>query len=81
MATVTKESKNKIRVDYEGKLTFKEKMKSKLKTANTWIRVVVNIFRFILMLGVSYVILYPFFAKIADFFKNLFRIFHENLQN
>ena len=68
MATVTKETKNKIHVDYEGKLTFKERMKSKLRAANTWIKVVINIFRFILMLGVSYVILYPFFSRIAGSF-------------
>ena len=70
MATVTKESKNKIRVDYEGKLTFKERFMSKIKAANTWIKVVVNIFRFILMLGVSYVILYPFFSRIAGSFMS-----------
>ncbi len=63
-----KESKNKIRVDYEGKISFKERLKSKVKTFNTWIKAVVNIFRFILMLGVSYVILYPFFARIAGSF-------------
>ena len=70
MATVTKETKNKIRVDYEGKLTFKEKLKSKLRASNTWIKVVINIFRFILMLGVSYVILYPFFSRIAGSFMS-----------
>ncbi len=70
MATVTKETKNSIHVDYEGKLTFKERMMSKLKTANTWIKVVINIFRFILMLGVSYVILYPFFSRIAGSFMS-----------
>jgi multiple sugar transport system permease protein len=70
MATITKETKNSIHVDYEGKLTFKERMKSKLKTANTWIKVVINIFRFILMLGVSYVILYPFFSRIAGSFMS-----------
>ena len=65
---VTKETKNKIRVDYEGKLTLKEKLLSKAKTWNTWLKVVVNIFRFILMLGVSYVIIYPFIARIAGSF-------------
>ena len=70
MATVTKETKNKIRVDYEGKLTFKEKLMSKLRASNTWIKVVINIFRFILMLGVSYVILYPFFSSIAGSFMS-----------
>ncbi len=65
---VTKETKNKIRVDYEGKLSFKERMKNKLKASNTWITAVVNFFRFMLMLGVSFVILYPFFARIAGSF-------------
>ena len=65
---ITKETKNKIRVDYEGKLSFKEKLIKKLKASTTWMKVVVNIFRFILMLGVSYVILYPFFTKIAGSF-------------
>ena len=42
---ITKETKNKIQVDYEGKLSFKEKLKSKLKASNTWIRMTVNFFR------------------------------------
>ena len=63
-----KETKNSIRVDYEGKLSFKERMMSKIKSSHTWITVVINIFRFIMMLGVSYVILYPFFARIAGSF-------------
>ena len=65
---VTKETKNKIRVDYEGKLSTKERLMKKLKTSNTWIKAVVNVFRFVLMLGVSFVILYPFFARIAGSF-------------
>jgi multiple sugar transport system permease protein len=67
---ITKESKNKIHVDYEGKLSFKERMMHKLKASNTWITLVINFFRFILMLGVSYVILYPFFARIAGSFMS-----------
>ena len=65
---VTKETKNKIRVDYEGKLSFKERFTKKLKESYTWIKIVMNFFRFILMLGVSYVILYPFLTKIAGSF-------------
>ena len=65
---VMKETKNKIHVDYEGKLSFKEKMISKFKASNTWITAIINFFRFMLMLGVSYVILYPFFARIAGSF-------------
>ena len=65
---ITKETKNKIRVDYEGKLTVKERLLNKLKSSHTWIKVIVNIFRFILMLGVSYVIIYPFISRIAASF-------------
>ena len=65
---VTKETKNKIVVDYEGKLTFKERMLQKLKTSNTWIKAGISVVRFILMLGVSFVIIYPFIARIAGSF-------------
>ena len=65
---VTKETKNKIRVDYEGKLSAKERLMKKLKTSNTWIKAVVNVLRFILMMGVSFVILYPFLSRIAGSF-------------
>ncbi len=67
---ITKETKNKIHVDYEGKLTFKERLKSKVKAYNTWIKVLVTIFRFIMMLGVSFVILFPFISKIAGSFMS-----------
>ena len=65
---VTKETKNRIVVDYEGKLTFKERLMQKLKASNTWITLLVNFFRFVLMLGVSFVIIYPFIARIAGSF-------------
>ena len=67
---VRKETKNRISVDFEGKLTFKERMMQKLKASNTWITAGVNLVRFILMLGVSFVILYPFFARIANSFMS-----------
>ena len=67
---ITKETKNQISVDFEGKLTFKERLKKKLSTSNTWIKAIINIFRFILMLGVSYVIIYPFVTKIAGSFMS-----------
>ncbi len=65
---VTKETKNRIVVDYEGKLSFKERLMQKLKASNTWITAIVNFFRFVLMLGVSFVIIYPFIARIAGSF-------------
>ncbi len=65
-----KKSSNKISVDYEGKLTAKERFLQKIKTSNTWIKVTVSIFKFILMLGISFVILYPFITKIAGSFMS-----------
>ena len=65
---ITKETKRKIRVDYEGKLSFKERMLQKFKASNTWIKAAINVLRFVLMLGVSYVILFPFITKIAGSF-------------
>ncbi len=63
-----KETKNKIVVDYEGKLSFKERLKNRLTSSYVWIKVLVNIFRFVLMLGISYVIIYPFISRIAGSF-------------
>ena len=65
---ITKESKNKIRVDYEGKISLSQRIKEKLKATNTWIKLAVAVMRFILMLGVSFVIIYPFIARIAGSF-------------
>ena len=67
---ITKETKNKISVDYEGKLSVKERLMKKLSASNTWITAAVNVLRFVLMLGVSYVILFPFISKIAGSFMN-----------
>ena len=67
---VTKETKNKIVVDYDGKLSVKERFIRKLKASNTWMTVLVHVLKFILMLGVSYVILFPFFSKIAGSFMS-----------
>ena len=65
---IMKETKNKISVDYEGKLTVKERLKKKLSESNTWITAGVNVMKFILMLGISFVIIYPFIARIAGSF-------------
>ncbi len=67
---ITKETKNKISVDYEGKLSVKERLLQKLKASNTWIKAGINVLRFLLMLGVSFVIIYPFIARIAGSFMS-----------
>ena len=67
---IKRETKNSISVDYEGKMTFAERLKNKLKESNTWILAGINVLKFILMLGVSFVILHPFIAKIAASFMS-----------
>ena len=64
---ITKESKNKIRVDFE-RTPLKERLKAKFLNMYFFQTVVVKIFRFIFLLGIAYVVLYPFFTKIAGSF-------------
>ncbi|MBP3379142.1 MAG: carbohydrate ABC transporter permease [Clostridia bacterium] len=64
---VTKETKNKIRVDFE-RTPLLERLKAKLINLYTLKRVVWYLFRFLLLLGISYIILFPFFSKVASSF-------------
>ena len=64
-----KESKNKIRVEFE-RTPLKERLKGKYLTMNFLTEVVFKIFRFVLLIGISYVILFPFFAKISGSFMS-----------
>ena len=65
---VMKETKNRIRVDYEGKMSYWQRLKQKVFSTYFLTQVVWYIFRLILMIGISYVILFPFFSKIAGSF-------------
>ena len=64
-----KESKNKIRVEFE-RTPLKERLKAKFLSMNFLKNVVFVIFRFVLLVGISYVILFPFFAKISGSFMS-----------
>ena len=65
---IMKDTKKKIRVDYEGKLSFKERLKIRLTSSAFWVDRVWYLFRFLIMLGISYVILSPFFTRIFQSF-------------
>ncbi|MBO7293668.1 MAG: hypothetical protein J6V07_07030, partial [Clostridia bacterium] len=52
---VTKVTKNRIRVDYEGKMSFWQRLKLKITSTYFLTQVVWYIFRLILMIGISYV--------------------------
>ena len=66
---IKKESKNKIKVDFERTSKW-TRFKLKYLSLNFLATVVVSFFRFVLMVGISFVILYPFIAKIAGSFMN-----------
>ena len=66
---VTKETKNKIRVEFE-RTPLLERIKAKYFTLNFLTDVVWTIFRFVLLIGIAYVILYPFFSKISGSFMS-----------
>lgn len=65
--TVKKETKNKIRVEFERTSAWK-RFKIKYLSLNFLGIVIFKIFRLVLLLGVSYVILFPFISKIASSF-------------
>ena len=66
---VMKETKNKIRVDFE-RTPLLERLKAKLINMYTVQKVVWYLFRFLLLLGISYIILFPFFSKVAGSFMS-----------
>ncbi|MBR4296082.1 MAG: carbohydrate ABC transporter permease [Clostridia bacterium] len=67
---IKKETKNKIRVDFE-RTPLKERLKAKFGTTFFYQKLVVVIFRLVLLIGISYVILFPFISKIASSFMGM----------
>ena len=66
---VMKESKNKIRVEFE-RTPLKERLKAKFINMNFLKNVVFKIFRFVLLVGISYVVLFPYISKIFGSFMS-----------
>ena len=64
---IKKESKNKIKVEFD-RTPLLERLKAKFLNMYTVKNIVWFLFRFLLLLGVAYVILFPFFSKIAGSF-------------
>ncbi len=64
---VMKESKNKIKVDFD-RTPLKERLKAKFLSTFFLTKVIIYILRLILLIGVSYVVLFPFFSQIAGSF-------------
>lgn len=68
-AKVKRESKNSIRVEFDRTPLF-ERIKSKYFNLYFLQRVAWYLFRFLLLLGIAYIILFPFIAKISGSFKS-----------
>ena len=69
MPKVQKETKNKIRVEFE-RTPLKERLKAKFLSLFFLKKVVWYIFRLVLLVGVSYIVLFPFFSQIASSFMS-----------
>ena len=61
---VAKETKNKIRVEFE-RTPLKERLKAKFLSLFFVKKVAWFIFRLVILIGISYIVLFPFFSKIA----------------
>lgn len=64
---VMRETKNRIRVDFE-RAPLRERLRAKYFNLTFLKKAVVYIFRLLLLIGISYVVLYPFIAKICASF-------------
>ena len=71
MPRVTKESKNKIRIEMEDRTPFWTRMRMKIFSTYFLQNVIWYLFRLLLMIGVCFVILYPFISKIAGSFMSI----------
>ena len=73
---IMKESKNKIKVDFE-RSPLADRLKAKFLSMSFLGNTIWYIFRLIILIGIAYVVLFPFFTKIAgsfisrDYFTNV----------
>ncbi len=81
---IKRETKNKIRVEFD-RTPLKERLKAKFLSFHFLAKVVLWIFRMVLMIGISYVVLFPFITKLAgsvmspeDFMDQTVRLIPKN---
>ena len=63
-------SSKKIKVDFEGKVDWKTRMAMRVFNKKFAVQVILAIFRYVFLIGISYIILYPFFTKISASFMS-----------
>ena len=61
-------TKRGVKMNFEGKIPFKQRLIMRLTSSSFWIDRVWYLFRFIMMLGISFVILYPFLTNLMTSF-------------
>ncbi|MBQ8758173.1 MAG: hypothetical protein IJZ20_00595, partial [Clostridia bacterium] len=67
-AQLRKVTRKEMKIDFEGKLSFKERLRLKYFSWKFVGELVYKIFRFVLLVGISYIIIYPFLTKILNSF-------------
>lgn len=67
---IKRESKRRIKVDFE-RAPLKERLKQKFLSFNFFKKVVFIIFRTVLLVGITYIILFPYLTKIFSSFKSI----------
>ena len=65
---IKRESKNRIKVEFDDRTPFWDRVKIKLTSGFFIKNVIWYIFRLVLLIGISYIVLYPFFSKIMGSF-------------
>ena len=82
---VMRETKNKIRVEFD-RTPLKERLKAKFLSFYFLQKVAIAIFRMVLMVGISYIVIFPFISKITssimapeDFIDVTVRLIPKNL--
>ena len=66
---VRKESKNKIKVEFD-RTPLKERIKAKFFSMYFLKKVAWWLIRYVLLIGVAYIVLFPFFSKISASFMD-----------
>ena len=66
---IKKESKNKIKVDFD-RSPLKDRLKAKYLNGFFYKKLLISLGRFLLLLGLSYIILFPFFSKVSASFMS-----------
>ena len=69
-AKIKKETKKSIRVEFDDRTSRLERWKLKYVSFSFVGKAIFYIFRFLLLLGIAYVILYPFLTKITSSFMS-----------